>query len=374
MDVAVLVTDGVADFGYAAVIETFNTANAVRDELIESAAAGRSTPDTPKAQLRMAQLRMAEQRRGEQRRGEQGRGESPRSGAPMTWRVRTVSPAGTVRTGNGLIMSTTPPESALDKSDVVLVPAVNVRAAEGLIEMVSSPEHQWLRDAVVRARAAGSQVAGACTGTFFLAEAGVLDGLPATTSWWLGPAFRRRYPDVQLDVRQTVHGAENVTTAGAAMSHLDLALSVVHAADPAQAQLAARYLMLGNRNTHVDLVLPAVLSDWHPLIAKFDTWVRRHLADSFQISDVADALGVTERSLQRLTHTELRMSPREVVNELRIERASHLLRTTSLPVATIAHRVGYLNAGTLRNLIRRRRGMSIADVRASPSWYRAGGS
>lgn len=55
--------------------------------------------------------------------------------------------------------------------------------------------------------------------------------------------------------------------------------------------------------------------------------------------------------------------------DIRLERAAHLLRTTALTVDTMAAKVGYLNGGTLRNLVRRRRGMSMAAVRsAGPVW------
>ncbi|WP_280382111.1 GlxA family transcriptional regulator [Nocardia wallacei] len=322
MDVAVFVVDGVADFGLAAVLEVFNTANALLGEL---------------------------------------------ETAPDPWRVRTVSLGTSVRTGHGHLVPTTPLDEIRDGIGLLIVPAVLVADAEGVIDLVSSPASRAVLERISAVRREGAQVAAACTGTFFLAEAGVLDGIQATTSWWLGPAFRRRYPSVELDEGRVLCRAGQITTAGAVLSHLDLALSVVAAQSPALAELVSRFFLIGDRRAQI--AIPEVVARGDSLVAAFERWVRDHLAEQFQITDAARALGVTVRSLQRATRAEIGMSPRDFANDIRLERATHLLRTTSLTVDAVATRVGYLNAGTLRSLFRRRRHRSLAEVRASPlSW------
>uniref|UniRef100_UPI00245801D4 AraC family transcriptional regulator n=1 Tax=Nocardia abscessus TaxID=120957 RepID=UPI00245801D4 len=200
MDVAVFVVDGVADFGYAALLETFNTANSVRGELADP---------------------------------------------PQPWRVRSASFGATVRSGHGNTVPTVPLDELGDEFELMIVPAVNVLEATTLIDLISAPASRPVLDRLVAARERGVHLAGACTGTFFLAEAGVLDGSPATTSWWLGPSFRRRYPRVELDEGRTLCRGHGVTTAGAALSHMDLALSLIAAKSPALAERAMRYLAVG---------------------------------------------------------------------------------------------------------------------------------
>ncbi|MET9025661.1 helix-turn-helix domain-containing protein [Nocardia sp. NPDC004168] len=324
MDVVVFVVDGVADFGYAALLETFNTANAVRTEL----------PDPP-----------------------------------QPWRVHSASFGATVRSGNGHTVPTIPLDELGDGFDLMIVPAVNVLEAAALIDLVSAPASRPVLDRLVAARDRGAHLAGACTGTFFLAEAGVLDGSPATTSWWLGPSFRRRYPHVELDEGRTLCRGRRVTTAGAALSHMDLALSLIASKSPALAERAMRYLAVGAGRPQREFIVPEIIARGDSVTAAFERWVRAHLGENFRISQAARAVGVTERSLQRATHAELGMSPTEFVHDIRLERAVQLLRTTSLTVDAVAAKVGYLNAGTLRGLFRRRRGMSISEIRMTRVSY-----
>ncbi|NNH68423.1 helix-turn-helix domain-containing protein [Nocardia uniformis] len=321
MEIAVFVVDGVADFGYAALIETFTMASALRDQL--------PTPPPP-------------------------------------WRVRTVAFGDSVRSGNGHALATTPLAEVGDEFDLMIVPAVNVLGAEPLVELVSSRRAGPVLDRIRRAHGEGARLAAACTGTFFLAEAGVLDGEPATTSWWLGASFRRRYPRVALDESRLLCRGGRVTTAGASLSHMDLALSLVHSSSPALAELVARYLAVGNRKTQAEFAVPEVVARGDSLVAAFERWIRANLTEPLPISAAARALGTTERSLQRATRAELGMTPREFANDIRLERAGQLLRTTSLTVDAIAARVGYTDAATLRNLVRRRRGMTLAELRDSP--------
>ncbi|MEU4315304.1 helix-turn-helix domain-containing protein [Nocardia sp. NPDC024068] len=324
MDVAVLVTDGVADLGLAAVLETFTLANALRDTL-----------ETP----------------------------------PPAWEVRTVSPGTSVRSGNGYTIPTVPladlPDTGAFPAELI-VPALHVLDASELVARISADENKPILDRISSDHSRSVHVAGACAGTFFLAEAGVLDGLSATTSWWLGPAFRKRYPAVALDEGLTLCRTPTVTTAGAYLSHVDLAVSLVYKVSPALAEKAARYLVLGRGRAQAGHIVPEVMALGNPLIADFERWVRGHLGEQFRIAGAAHELGVTERSLQRATQSELGMSPRDLVHDIRLEHAALLLRTTTLPLEAVAARVGYLNAGTLRNLVRRRRSMSIAEFRATP--------
>ena len=276
--------------------------------------------------------------------------------------VTVTGTEASVRTGHGLRLATTPLTELDTVPDLLVMPAVgcDLTSPRQVVDIVRN--HPALAHAAAL-HAAGSDLAAACTGTFFLAEAGVLDGLLATTSWWLGPAFRRRYTAVRLDESRTLARDGRVTTAGAAFAHIDLALSIVAQESPALADLVARYLVIGDRPSQAISAVPSHLAGHDPVVTAFERWVRDHIADPLQISRAAAAIGVSERTLQRTTAAVLGMSPIDFVHQIRLDEATFLLRTTSQTVDAVAAAVGYQNTSTLRALVRRRRGTTISALR-----------
>lgn len=117
-------------------------------------------------------------------------GEDPANG---TLEVTLVGMRPEVHTGQGLSVPVQL-ASGLPQPDVVLVPAMSSKMPEGLAQALAQPDvlsaGRWLQSWMQ----GGATIAAACTGTFVVAEAGLLNGHIATTSWWLSAFFRQRYP------------------------------------------------------------------------------------------------------------------------------------------------------------------------------------
>ena len=274
--------------------------------------------------------------------------------------LTAVGTGSEVRTGYGLRLGTTPLAELPDRPELVAVPALGEKDPATLVDAVRGhPALPWLAELA----AAGIPLAAACTATFLFGEAGILDGRSATTSWWLGSAFRRRYPAVRLDESQILTRAGHLTTAAAAFAHIDLALSIVADSSPALAEQVARYLVASPRSLQSAFVMPAVLTRSDPVLTAYESWVRAHLAEPIKVGRAARAIGVSERSLQRATAAQIGMSPIQLVHHIRIEHAVHLLRTTHRSMQSITTAVGYRNVSTLRTLMRRHGNTTPAEVR-----------
>jgi transcriptional regulator GlxA family with amidase domain len=317
MKVSVLAYDGIFDSGLAAVLDVLDTANAMRDDL-----------DSP----------------------------------PPGWEVTTVAAGKRVRTGAGHIVHAAALDAARD-ADLLIVPALNVRRAEEIIKFIESPPAAPLCRLITRARAQGTPVYTACSGAFLLAESGVIGERRVTTTWWLTPAFRARYPGVDLDQTRMVVSSDGVTTAGAAFGHVDLALAVVRASSPALADLISSYLVVDERPSQSAYTIPSALAQSDPAVAAFERWVRDRLAEPISIPEAARAIGMSERTLQRATQRVLGTSPVRFVQDMRVEQAAHLLRTTGLSLEAISRQVGYEHANTLRVLLRERTGQTARTLR-----------
>ncbi|MGF6770219.1 transcriptional regulator GlxA family with amidase domain [Paraburkholderia sp. GAS199] len=268
-----------------------------------------------------------------------------------------------VRSGQGLVIPVRPITPDL-KPDWVVIPALGTGTPDELVPALARPDVRAAGGQLMAWHAEGAQIAASCIGTFLVAETGLLDHRAATTTWWLGPLFRQRYPNVLLDESRMLVPSDVGVTAGAALGHLDLALWLVRRASPELAAVVSRYLLADIRSSQAPYIIPNHLAQADPLIQRFERWARDHLKDGFSLRDAASALATSTRSLQRRCQDVLGKSPLAYFQDLRVEHAQSLLHGSGLDIDAIAAEVGYVDGATLRTLLRQRLGRGVRDLRA----------
>jgi transcriptional regulator GlxA family with amidase domain len=316
MRVNVLVLDGVFDLGLSAVLDAFQTAN----ELIEAAGLA-----VPRFDLKIVGVRKA------------------------------------IKTSQGLSV----PVDAIDARtpDCVVVPAIGFKMPGPLENALARPDIRDASAALQRWSRRGATMTAACIGTFVMAESGLLDHQRATTTWWLAPLFRKRYPNVLLEESNMIVRSGRFVTAGAALSHMDLALWLIRGISPQLASLTAKYLIVDSRPSQSAYALTDHLIHADPLVQRFEGWARARLSKGFSLDDAAKATGSSKRTLARHMQSVLGKSPLSYFQSLRVERAVHLLKTGNASVDEVATRVGYADGATLRALLRRRLNVGIKEIR-----------
>ena len=319
MRIHILALNGVFDTGLAAVLDAFGTANALAEMTGISS---------------------------------------------LRFRMKVVGLHKSITTAHGLSMPVIAAVRA-QTPDAVVMPAILHMKQAPLLRALAGSEVRAAGAVLRKWSARGALTATACIGTFVLAEAALLDGEDATTTWWLAPLFRQRYPRVRLDESRIIVQSNAVVTAGAALSHLDLALALIRRASPELANLTARYLVVDARTSQSIYSIPDHLAKADPLIEQFERWARGRMAEGFSLDEAAKALATSKRTLARRMQSTLGKSPLAFFQDLRIERAVHLLRTGHASVDQIAAEVGYTEGVTLRALLRQKLGRGVREIRRS---------
>jgi transcriptional regulator GlxA family with amidase domain len=128
--------------------------------------------------------------------------------------------------------------------------------------------------------------------------------------------------------------------------------------------MTARYLIVDSRPAQSAYAISDHLAHADPLVQRFERWARDRLAEGFSLDEAAHAIGASKRTLARRMKDVLGKSPLSYFQDLRVERAVHLLRTSTDDVEKIAAAVGYADGVTLRNLLRRKLGQGVRDIRS----------
>ena len=209
-----------------------------------------------------------------------------------------------------------------------------------------------------------------CTSAFVLAATGMLDGLEATTHWALCAEFARLFPDVRVNPDVLfVDNGRLLTSAGGAAG-IDMCLHLVrrdYGADVANA--AARYCVVapwrdGGQAQFIDHPLPA---DTDHSTAATREWLLRRLADPLSLADLAEHAHMSVRTFTRRFHEEVGESPRQWINQRRVEHARRLLESTGLTVQQIATACGFSDPAVLRKHFNTRLGLAPGAYRRNYS-------
>lgn len=235
----------------------------------------------------------------------------------------------------------------------LVIPGTGAATWPEVEAQLTSPTGRWLVQTITRAHAAGVHVATSCSGVFFAAAAGVLDGRRATTSWFLAPALAARHPRVQVDADRVLVESGACLTGGAALAHAEVMLALVERwASPTVASRTASYLLLDRRRSQRPYMMLSALAAADVRLTRAERWVRDHLSRRFSIATLATQVGMGERSFARLVERLCQLSPIGFVQRIRVDAARVLLER-GLSFDAVAPQVGYSDASALRRVFRK---------------------
>jgi transcriptional regulator GlxA family with amidase domain len=276
----------------------------------------------------------------------------------LQWRIESLD-GKPVQTASGQIVSVDGPINARTTADAVVVPGPFIANIERFFERndIVKPLFSALR----RQHERGALLASYCTGSFVLAEAGLLDGGVATTHWAKAKVFAKRYPEVDLRVSEILTEQNRIVCSGAVTTSLNLALRLVEkfAGANVAAETGKMMLIDTNRISQTSYAsMPDEPQHSDALVARAQRFMEKSLQQGFSLSELARHLAVSERTLNRRFKLAIGEAPLHYLQSLRVDVAKRLLETKGLNVDAVTARVGYNDLSTFRRLFKRQTGLS----------------
>jgi transcriptional regulator GlxA family with amidase domain len=254
--------------------------------------------------------------------------------APGAYRLVFLSrDGGMVASSAGLSVATTSLSDAPQLDTLVIAGGDGVKVPASCETTLA-----YVRGAAKTAR----RVASVCSGTYILAEAGLLDGKRATTHWSRTKDIQKRYPAIRLEPDKIFVQDGMIWSSAGITAGIDLSLALVGAdeGEPV-ARRTAQQLVVYHRR-------PGGQSQFSALIdlkaGRFDAlmaWAREHLAESLSVEQLADRAAMSPRNFARLFAAETGVTPAKAVERLRVEAARALLDSQPLQVEDVAFETGF---------------------------------
>jgi len=265
---------------------------------------------------------------------------------------------GPLRTTAGFTLTVPHGLEAIRRAQIVIVPSWRDDRR---------PAPPALIRALQAAHRRGAVVVGLCLGAFVLAEAGLLDGRPATTHWNLAEVFARQYPKVTLQPEVLYVDDGDVLTSAGTAAGIDCCLHLLRVRYGAEAaNRAARRMVVaphreGGQAQYIERPVPAAAES--DRLAPLPEWLGRHLHIPHELDSLARRALMSRRTFTRRFREATGTTVGQWLQNQRLALAQRLLETTGHPVERVATDAGFGSAVSLRKHF-------VAAFKTSPTAYR----
>jgi transcriptional regulator GlxA family with amidase domain len=274
------------------------------------------------------------------------------------YRIEVCALTETVPVGGNLHFSNLVPfqQVVLGRGDTLFVSGCRTKLITPEFIRGNRPLFSWIRQASL----AGATVCSVCTGAYFLAEAGILDGLPCATHWTDVDDLQQRYPRIRVQKGIVFAEAGQVFTSAGIASGIDLAIHLIGVRHGQKVAFeVARALVVYLRRTgnfEQESVYLQHRNHLDDVVHRAQNILIENLGAPPSLANLAEQVGASPRNLSRRFRQSLNLSIGEYLRELRLERARSLLQESGSKVEDVARACGFNGSRQLRNLYRSRFG------------------
>lgn len=248
----------------------------------------------------------------------------------------------------------------LPTADLIIIPGI-----EPSIQFYSKANQQ-LQNWLVQQYKEGAEIASLCTGTFFLAATGLLNGKECSTHWMASTVFRQLFPETILCDDRILTECRGLYTTGGAHSSLNLLVYLVEKYQGRQAALyCAKVLQIDiERNSQAQFILfegqKMHNDDQIRLVQDF---IEKNVGERISVDELSERFAISRRSFIRRFKKATQNSPIEYIQKIKMEAAKRSLESSRKNVNEVMYAVGYNDVKAFRTVFKKVTGLSPVDYR-----------
>lgn len=278
-----------------------------------------------------------------------------------TFEVTTASEDGKpVKFDGGVTITPDKSVSQVRKTDLVFIPTIGLE-----IDKVFARNQKMIRF-LQRQASKGTIIASVCSGASMLAEAGLLNGRPATTHWAVADDYRKRYPEVDWKPDLFITESDNIICGGGVYAALDVCLYLVErvAGYDVAKQCGRALLIDAPRTWQASFSAPLMNNQHHDdKIRGAQDYMHEYFNTQLSIDDLAQRVGMSTRNFTRRFKQATNEAPLAYLHQLRINCAKQLLETDFKSVQQVCYEVGYEDVPFFRNIFKRYTGLAPGEYK-----------
>ena len=253
------------------------------------------------------------------------------------------------------------------RPDVWIFPAV-FQSASGYDKVDQAMiDSQALIPAIQQHHQRGGILISICSGAFLLAASGLMQNRPALMHWKSEAHFRRMFPGLKIDTRNTVADYGNIICAtGGGMAYEYLVMHLVERFAGHRIAVDTAKLMMMNLNAPSPLAFRSSIDfSQHSdeLVLRAQRYIEEHCLEEIDLGALSERFNISDRQMNRRFVKALQYSPLQYLQQIRINRACNLLELTQIPSSKIVYEVGYKDESSFRRLFKRQMAMTMEGYR-----------
>ncbi len=258
--------------------------------------------------------------------------------------------------------------AAVTRPDLVIIPSFHVGEESVLLKNRAAVE--WLK----KMHEKGTELASLCVGSYFLAEAGLLDGKEVTSHWAVVNDMQRRYPAIKMRSDQVITDQKGIYTSGGAFSSLKLVLYLIEKFCGREVALwiSKMFAIEMDRTSQAHF---AVFTGQHQHedkeILRAQQYIEQHYQDSISMDSVSRLINMGRRNFIRRFKAATNNTPFEYLQRVRIESAKRSLEMNNKDVSSIMDDAGYRDLKAFRSIFKRITGLSLQEYKKKYSRIKA---